>query len=547
MSNQSRRGGPNEDVVIGNALRQAESAVVVDEVDLARRREALLSWMTDRIEDENADAAQPAAPLPKVPASGRRLLLAVDAKGYGHAHPVTQRHFQEAITRLLDKAADTAQLDRARWVTQEGGDSLIAVLPEGASEPALVDAFMRALDAGLRAFNHNRVPEARLRLRAAVHFGSASPGANGFVGRGPVEIERILDCAALRTALDQAPDACLAIGVSATVFRDVVQEAYTSIRTDAFRHVRVEEKEYRGEAWIWIPGADVRQLDMEPASEERPVFRGGLGAGESGMVVYQIALELVVALASGTAGAAGQQLWGSLRALMLRRSAGEEPSGEDELTALAEDPHDVERAKELADVLARRAVQDPAFAEALINWRNQAEALHVARTGAGHVHRVFSGGGRRAARSSRGLTSTDEGGPRARCPHATGAVPNLASASVGLGPSVCWKSASFHSSSVQGNVIAMVSNPVGAGRFRRHPRSRNALAGPGYLLRERRPKTAWRRVGCCWRRSAQQVWQCRPSSGGANSGSQPSGPVIGPWHRSHGSASGAGSGSGSGS
>ncbi|WP_089100189.1 hypothetical protein [Streptomyces hyaluromycini] len=197
---------------------------------------------------------------------GRRLLLAVDAKGYGGADTVRQHQFQEAIARLLELAADAAGLDRKAWLTQEGGDSLFAVLPEGASEPALVDAFMRSLYASLRAFNLDRVPDARLRLRAAVHFGETSPGANGFAGRAPVEIGRIRDCAALRAALDQLPEAPLAVGLSATVFRDVVQgKAYTTVQENEFREVPVKEKEYRGAAWIWLPGADVRQVDLSPA------------------------------------------------------------------------------------------------------------------------------------------------------------------------------------------------------------------------------------------------------------------------------------------
>ncbi|MFJ7096233.1 hypothetical protein ACIQWL_39325 [Streptomyces mirabilis] len=202
---------------------------------------------------------------------GRRLLLAVDAKGYGGADAVTQGEFQDAITRLLYEAADAARLDRSRWMTQEGGDSLFAVLPEGASEPALVDAFMRILDFGLRTFNRNREPHALLRLRAAVHFGPASPGANGFIGPAPVEIGRILDCAALRAALARAPGACLAVGVSEPVFRDVVkEEAYTSVRADEFRHVRVKEKEYEGSAWIWVPGADVRRLELGSEADPDP-------------------------------------------------------------------------------------------------------------------------------------------------------------------------------------------------------------------------------------------------------------------------------------
>jgi hypothetical protein len=199
---------------------------------------------------------------------GRRLLLAVDAKGYGGVDALTQSQFQEAILGLLGVAADKARLDRGEWVTQVGGDSIFAVLPEGASEPALVDTFMRTLDAELRAFNRNRVPSAWLRLRAAVHFGSASPGANGFIGRGPVEIGRILDSTALRGTLIAVPTACLAVGVSQTVFRDVVQEAFTTVGADEFRKVLIQEKEYRGPAWIWVPGSDVRHLDPGPDRTE---------------------------------------------------------------------------------------------------------------------------------------------------------------------------------------------------------------------------------------------------------------------------------------
>ncbi|MEL5957566.1 hypothetical protein AADR41_22880 [Streptomyces sp. CLV115] len=202
-----------------------------------------------------------------VRAFGRRPLLTVDAKGYGGVDAETQRQFQEAIVRLLDEAAATAELDREVWETQEGGDSLFAVLPADASEPALVDKFMRALDAGLRTFNFGRQRQPWLRLRAAVHFGPVALGANGFIGRAAVEISRIRDCAALRTALDRAPYACLAVAVSETVF-DVVRETYTSIPADEFRQVSVEEKEHRGEAWIWLPGADVRQLDLEPHPQE---------------------------------------------------------------------------------------------------------------------------------------------------------------------------------------------------------------------------------------------------------------------------------------
>ncbi|TFI25614.1 hypothetical protein [Streptomyces sp. 4R-3d] len=211
---------------------------------------------------------------------GRRLLLAVDAKGYGGADAVRQGDFQEAIKRLLGEAAEHAGLNREWWMTQEGGDSLFAVLPADASESALVDPFMRRLDTGLRAFNRDRVPEARLRLRAAVHCGLVSYGANGFVCRAPVVVGRIRDCAALRDALVAAPDAYLAVGLS-TAAHEVVAEGDTTFRAQEFRRVSVTEKEYSGDAWIWVPVPDTEQPRREPEPPSRhdaPVVRAGVNA-----------------------------------------------------------------------------------------------------------------------------------------------------------------------------------------------------------------------------------------------------------------------------
>ncbi|MET8904307.1 hypothetical protein [Streptomyces sp. NPDC004538] len=268
-------------------------------------------------------------------AFARRLLLAVDAKGYGAADTVTQRQLQQGITRLVAEAAGTAGLERARWATQEGGDSLFAVLPERAFEPNLVDTFMRALNAGLRVFNRDRVRERRLRLRAAVHFGPASAAANGFVGRAPVETGRILDCAALRTALVRVPEADLAVALSAVVFRDVVQAAHTTIDPAALRRVRVEEKEYRGEAWIWLPDADARRLDLEPdrwceraetagTAEEAAAVRGDINVDEVAGDAVAVRTDRAAGNLKGTARVGRVAPGGTVVGVDIRTAGGEE-------------------------------------------------------------------------------------------------------------------------------------------------------------------------------------------------------------------------------
>jgi hypothetical protein len=107
-----------------------------------------------------------------------------------------------------------------------------------------------------------------------------------------------------------------------------------------------------------------------------------------------------MALASGTAGAAGQNLWERLRTLAQRSpvqrpdaTQGDgEPAVGELVVALDEDASDEQRAARLAEGLALRARQDPAFAEALALWRREAEQLPASSTGGGTQHQEISGG-----------------------------------------------------------------------------------------------------------------------------------------------------------
>lgn len=212
----------------------------------------------------------------------RRLLLAVDARGYGSADTARQREIQTVLPRLLSEAAEAAGLDRASWVRQAAGDSEFAVLPAGSDEQALVEPFMRRLDAGLRAHNRDRVPGARLALRAAVHFGPASEAPNGFAGPGPVEVSRILESDPLRRALVVAPDAALAVALTTPVFTELVAQGYTNFRPEEFREVVVAKKEYRGRAWLWVPGYDVHALDLGDVDSVSGADSGSGSGSESG-------------------------------------------------------------------------------------------------------------------------------------------------------------------------------------------------------------------------------------------------------------------------
>jgi hypothetical protein len=98
-----------------------------------------------------------------------------------------------------------------------------------------------------------------------------------------------------------------------------------------------------------------------------------------------ISASLLVAAATGAGGELGRQLWAALRGLVRTGPA----TGEAELTALSEAPHDMQRAHALSEALNRRADQDPSFRAHLTQWQQQAQLL---RTGDGDTRNAISGG-----------------------------------------------------------------------------------------------------------------------------------------------------------
>jgi hypothetical protein len=95
---------------------------------------------------------------------------------------------------------------------------------------------------------------------------------------------------------------------------------------------------------------------------------------------------VLAAVAGGTGGALGAQLWSAVNALVRRPfhrrdlaqdPAAAVPSGQAELAALAQVPSDQQRALALAEVLVARAEADGEFRQALEGWWAQASQIHI--------------------------------------------------------------------------------------------------------------------------------------------------------------------------
>ena len=184
----------------------------------------------------------------------RHLLVAVDAVGYGSGNDRAHVAVQAGLTGVLSKAAARSKLDRGAWLLQPQGDGELAILPHDQPEPVVVDDYVRHIARALAVHNNKTAPEGRIRLRMAIHHGTAMHADNGYAGQGVVAVSRLIDSLPVREALAATPDADLALILSRQVFLEIVRGGHVSFNEGDFTPVRVRVKEYTDQAWVTTLG-----------------------------------------------------------------------------------------------------------------------------------------------------------------------------------------------------------------------------------------------------------------------------------------------------
>lgn len=185
-----------------------------------------------------------------LPAALRRLCIAIDVTGYSRRSRVAQLDVQRHLVRVVERAAAAAGVGSERWEVQPAGDGVLGLLPVDTDEFRFLPRFLEQVGALLAELNAPLPPADRVRVRVAVDHGLVHPGHNGYVGSAVVNVKRIVDAAALRSALDSRPAAHLAVAVSDHVYSDVLADAGFG----AFRRVRAATKDRRLTVWVCVPG-----------------------------------------------------------------------------------------------------------------------------------------------------------------------------------------------------------------------------------------------------------------------------------------------------
>ena len=226
------------------------------------------------------------------PPSGRSLRLAfvLDVVGYG-TRTVTerddvQRRLRHLVIAML--AGCGLRLDARVVDHQWSGDGINAVLPSDIDPPAVLSALIRSLAAELGADNARHAD--RIRLRMAIGLGLIERQAAGFGGPVIVDINRLVDSGALRSALSGELAADLAVAVTDQVYTLIIRPGYPGIPVGQFAQAHAVAKEFSGTAWTWVSTRQWSEPAYLPLAAADPREVGGykivarLGAGQAGQV-----------------------------------------------------------------------------------------------------------------------------------------------------------------------------------------------------------------------------------------------------------------------
>jgi len=224
--------------------------------------------------------------------SGRALRMAfvLDVAGYGKRAVPARDAVQQRLRRLVVAALAECGLKLGEPAIdhQWTGDGINAVLPADIDPTAVLTTLIRSLAADLGHDNKGHAD--RIRLRMAIGVGLFERGPAGFGGPVIVDINRLVDSAALRSALAAEPAADLVVAIGDRAHGLIIEPGYPGIPAGQFTRAYVVSKEFAGPAWIWI---STRQWS-EPAylpldgtglrefGRYRLVAR--LGAGQAGTV-----------------------------------------------------------------------------------------------------------------------------------------------------------------------------------------------------------------------------------------------------------------------
>jgi hypothetical protein len=187
------------------------------------------------------------------PFVAHHTILAVDIEGFGDWRRTIphQLAVRNGMYHILRQAFGVARIPWAACYREDRGDGVILLSPAQLPKAPFVESLPYALVAGLRQHNSAHPPEARMRLRMALHAGEVAFDEHGVTASSINLAFRLLDALPLKVALADS-NGVLALIASDWFYDEVVRQSMSTDHTE-FRPARVTVKETSATAWIARP------------------------------------------------------------------------------------------------------------------------------------------------------------------------------------------------------------------------------------------------------------------------------------------------------
>jgi hypothetical protein len=184
-----------------------------------------------------------------------RSIVAFDLEGSTTRTNPVKGYLRRFMYDVLERSFEAAQItaNHLEPLTDRGDGVLVLVRPhDDVPKTVLLDRLVPLLTALLREHNAAATdPALRMRLRTVVHAGEIHGDDRGFYGEAIDVAIRLLDSAAVKSALREATSP-LVLVVSEEIYFGVVAHGYADGgKYCPLARVRVANKQHRG--WVCIP------------------------------------------------------------------------------------------------------------------------------------------------------------------------------------------------------------------------------------------------------------------------------------------------------
>lgn len=209
-----------------------------------------------------------------------RLCLVTDIEGYSSHTAPEHVDAQQRLLEIMKFACRQAGILRVRACDrQDRGDGRLFILSPRLDETLAIPKLVLGLRHGLYLANREPGAFGRIRLRTSMARGSIGYGRTGYVGQPPITACRLLDSRQAKDALASGPGSDLVYITTDELFQDVIRQDYPGLPSKEFTGAHVDDKEYHGTAWIYLPARGSALAPGDVAGQWDAIVAGAVGLG----------------------------------------------------------------------------------------------------------------------------------------------------------------------------------------------------------------------------------------------------------------------------